>query len=245
MPVYNGRKYFEQALESALLATTEADEIVVVEDGSTDGGVEDIVERHAYQGIIRYVSKSNGGVASALNLGLEKSHNSVFSWLSHDDIYLSNRLNSDRDLRKKLPNIVTISDFYLYYEGSDRCIHVDSTRRIGNRQNVKLLGSRFINGNCLTAPVQLLRSLGGFDESLRHTQDYDMWCKLLRVTGLTAIPVATVVSRQHANQDSRREPIDARNEYRQLLQQHLSITDVIDPRNVLEVMKILSNLIVR
>lgn len=241
MPVFNGRMYFEQALVSALLSATEEDEIVVVEDGSTDGGVQHIVERHSSRTAIRYVSKPNGGVASALNVGLEAASNPVFSWLSHDDLYLPNRLSCDRALRRMLPDLVTVSNFYLLYEETGQCIHVHSTRKIGNRQNVKLLGSRFINGNCLSAPVQLLKSIGGFNEDLRHTQDYDLWCRLLRTTALTAIPAATVISRQHPNQDSKRAPKAAREEYKQLLRNHLTLPEIFNPRNVIEILKIASN----
>jgi GT2 family glycosyltransferase len=241
MPVYNGRMYFEQALISVLTSATDEDEIVVVEDGSTDGGVQHIVERHSCRAAIRYILKPNGGVASALNVGLEVATKPVFSWLSHDDLYLPNRLSCDRALRRVLPDLVTVSNFYLLYEGSGQCIHVHSTRKIGNRQNVKLLGSRFINGNCLSAPVQLLKSVGGFNEALRHTQDYDLWCRLLRTATLTAIPTATVISRQHPHQDSKRAPKAAREEYKQLLLNYLALPEIFDPRNVIEILKIASN----
>lgn len=244
MPVYNGREYFEQALISAISALSEEDEIVVVEDGSTDGGVKQIVDRHMSRAAIRYVCKSNGGVASALNIGLETARNPVFSWLSHDDLYLPNRLTSDRRLRQTLPDLVTVSNFYVYFEGAGRCTHVDSTKKIGGRQKVRLLGSRFINGNCVSAPVQLLTSLGGFNEALRHTQDYDLWCRLLRSTALTAIPIPTVISRQHPNQDSRRAPLAARNEYKQLLRQYLTPAEIADPRNAVELFKIAFNALV-
>lgn len=243
MPVYNGRKYFEDALLSVLSSATEEDEIVVVEDGSIDGGVQHIVERHISRTPIRYLSKSNGGVASALNVGLEVASKTIFTWLSHDDLYLPNRLASDRDMRRLLPDLVTVSNFYLLYEESGQCIHVNSTRKIGNRQTIKLLGSRFINGNCLSAPVQLLKSVGGFNEALRHTQDYDLWCRLLRTTTFTAIQSPTVISRQHSNQDSKREPKAAREEYRLLLKNYLSPSDLIDYRNLIEILKVVSNML--
>lgn len=241
MPVYNGKNYFEQALKSAIIAISDDDEIIVVEDGSKDGGVENIVIKYSNQAKIRYFFKSNGGVGSALNLGIEKASNKIFAWLSHDDMYLPNRFDKDRQLRSLMPEIVTVSNFYLYYDDIEKCIHIDSTKKIGGRQKVKLLGSRSLNGNCLLAPINLLKSMGGFDESLKHTQDYDLWCRILSDREFVAIPDATVVSRQHSGQDSKRQPAQALKEYKQLLRKYLKQSDIVNLRNLPELVKIIKN----
>ena len=101
MPVYNGRKYFRNALQSALSALGDGDEIVVIEDGSEDGGVGDVVAAVS-DPRIRYEYQDNGGVASALNHGLKIAQNPYFAWLSHDDLFLPDRLREDRKLRRLL-----------------------------------------------------------------------------------------------------------------------------------------------
>ena len=86
MPVYNGANYVREAIDSALAQTYDNIEIIVVNDGSSDGGrTEEICL--AYGDKIRYFSKPNGGVASALNLAVREMTGEYFSWLSHDDLY--------------------------------------------------------------------------------------------------------------------------------------------------------------
>ncbi len=84
IPVYNGEKYVSLAIESALRQTYSNLEIIVVNDGSTDKT--DKICR-SYGNKIRYIKKENGGVSTALNVGIDNMTGEYFSWLSHDDLY--------------------------------------------------------------------------------------------------------------------------------------------------------------
>ena len=87
IPVYNGASYLREAIDSALAQTYSDVEVIVVNDGSTDGGkTRDIAS--SFGDRIRYIEKVNGGVATALNLGIREMCGKFFSWLSHDDVYL-------------------------------------------------------------------------------------------------------------------------------------------------------------
>ncbi len=89
MPVYNGAEYLGRAIDSALSQTYPNTEVIVIDDGSTDGGKTAAVIS-AYNGKIRAYHKENGGVSSALNLGVSVMKGDYFVWLSHDDILLPN-----------------------------------------------------------------------------------------------------------------------------------------------------------
>ena len=69
IPVYNGANYLGEAIDSALEQTYENIEIIVVNDGSTDDGATREIAL-SYGDRIRYFEKENGGVSSALNLGI-------------------------------------------------------------------------------------------------------------------------------------------------------------------------------
>ena len=86
IPVYNGSNYLDNAINCALCQTYENLEVIVVNDGSTDEGkTREIALK--YSDKIRYFEKANGGVSSALNLGIREMGGEYFSWLSHDDVY--------------------------------------------------------------------------------------------------------------------------------------------------------------
>ena len=89
IPVYNGEMYIKEAIDSALAQTYKNFEVIVVNDGSSDK-TDEICK--SYGSKIRYFKKENGGVSTALNLGIKKMNGEYFSWLSHDDLYLPNKI---------------------------------------------------------------------------------------------------------------------------------------------------------
>ena len=101
IPVYNGSKYMRQAIDSALRQSYKNIEIIVVNDGSDDNGETDKTAL-SYGDKIRYFKKENGGVSSALNLGIREMKGDYFSWLSHDDFYLENKIESEIEALKKI-----------------------------------------------------------------------------------------------------------------------------------------------
>ena len=100
VPVYNGANYMREAIDSALAQTYSNIEIIVVNDGSNDGGkTRDIAL--SYGNKIRYFEKENGGVSTALNLGIKNMGGAYFSWLSHDDVYLPEKVQVEIDAWRK------------------------------------------------------------------------------------------------------------------------------------------------
>ena len=124
IPVYNGSDYLDAAIQSALAQTWENCENIVVNDGSNDhGATASVAER--YQDRITYYEKSNGGTATALNYGIERMKGTYFSWLSHDDLYLPNKLRNQMNLldRKGDPKRV-IAGNYALVQDQGRPYHI-------------------------------------------------------------------------------------------------------------------------
>src|SRR5260221_3924635 len=89
LPVYNGENYLRFAIEGALAQTLEGFELIVVDDGSKDATPQ-IARSYGEQ--IRYVRQENTGVAGAFNHGLRLATGKYISWLSHDDVFLPEKL---------------------------------------------------------------------------------------------------------------------------------------------------------
>ncbi len=87
MPVYNGAEYLGRAIDSALAQTYPNLEVIVIDDGSDDGGKTAAVIS-TYGDKVKALHKENGGVSSALNLGISVMNGEYFVWLSHDDVFL-------------------------------------------------------------------------------------------------------------------------------------------------------------
>jgi len=98
IPVFNCQQYVAEAIESILAQTYENREIIVVDDGSTDGTAQAVAP---YLPHIRYVLKENGGVASALNAGVEQSKGSILAFLDADDTWIPQKLDIQFDALQK------------------------------------------------------------------------------------------------------------------------------------------------
>ena len=86
IPLYNGGRYIEAALRSVLAQTVLPDEIIVVNDGSTDDGPA-IVARFAQTHPITILTKPNGGQSSARNMGVAHARSDLIAFLDQDDIW--------------------------------------------------------------------------------------------------------------------------------------------------------------
>lgn len=202
IPVYNGSDYLRQAIDSALAQTYKNIEIIVVNDGSIDDGKTEKIAK-SYSKKIRYYKKENGGVGSALNFGIKKMKGKYFSWLSHDDLYKKNKIESQIEYINKLnKDIVVYSDF----ESIDKDSKLIQKRILDHIPpdffRVELMEKSFLHGCTLLIPKKYIDQLGSFNEKLETTQDYHYWFKLAEVIEFHHISKILVSGRIHGDQGS-------------------------------------------
>lgn len=184
IPVYNGQNYIQESIDSCLNQTYKNIEIIVVNDGSTDN-TELICKE--YKDKIKYLSKKNGGVSTALNLGIKESKGEYISCLSHDDLYeIFNIENKILCIKKnKNKNAIVISNYKIVDEGLVT-IHDRNFKRILNVKNNHfgyLITYSWYNNFCnLLIPKNLFHKYGYFDENLKYTQDYKKLFEFLEET---------------------------------------------------------------
>ncbi len=202
IPVYNGEKYLREAIDSALAQTYKNIEVIVINDGSTDKSGE---IAKSYHNQIRYFEKENGGVASALNLGIEKMRGYYFSWLSHDDKYYPEKIEKQVALATKLNDDTIVVSNWTIIDGEGRILenkYLDS--RLEKLPTCFLAFDRktWLNGCAMLIPKTVFEKYGCFDEELRTTQDYDMWFRLSRKIRFKILKKPLLYSRVHAEQGS-------------------------------------------
>jgi glycosyltransferase involved in cell wall biosynthesis len=112
IPVYNRAKYIADCLESVFNQTCKDFEVLVVNDGSTDN-TEEVLS--PYMNRIRYISKQNGGAASARNVGIENARGEYVAFLDSDDQWFDFKLELELEVLSKLPHVGFVhSDFSLF-----------------------------------------------------------------------------------------------------------------------------------
>jgi len=203
IPVYNGADFLREAIESALAQTYTNLEILVVNDGSTDGGNTERVALE-YQARIRYFAKPNGGTATALNLGLQEMSGEWFSWLSHDDVYYPQKIQSQIEFLKDrgYPDCVVSCGHDLINERSEVFSRRPPSETFGNP--VLRIMAADVHGCALLVSRRCFDVVGFFNPELRSTQDNDMWLRIaLAGYPFYALRSNLVGSRQHPGQGSR------------------------------------------
>ncbi len=184
IPVYNGSNYVREAIDSALAQTYPHKEIIVVNDGSTDGGAtEEIIL--SYGDRVQYVKKENGGVSSALNAGIRAMHGEYFSWLSHDDTYMPAKIETQVALLNGSSSenvIVMCANRHIDKNsaplGKPRFSELPSRETVGWERALSFVMQYSCNGCTLLIPKKAFEECGTFHEGLRYSQDFLMWALL-------------------------------------------------------------------
>ena len=188
IPVYNGSNFVEEAIQSALAQTYDNFEIIVVNDGSSDGGAtERIVLK--YENELKYISKQNGGVSSALNEGIKAASGEWVSWLSHDDLYFPNKLEYQVSfLNELIDKHIDITTVLLH----SATIRINKDGQIISKKIAKIpknlsphqtlifhIKNYNLGGCTVLARKDSLINAGLFDEDNRTVSDAKMWFGLL------------------------------------------------------------------
>lgn len=208
IPVYNGSNYLREAIDSALAQTYDNIEVLVVNDGSDDGGETERIAL-SYGERIRYFHQENGGVGSALNLGIDNMRGEYFSWLSHDDLYTKDKVAAQVEAVLEEPDPTTI--IFSGYESIDGITGkslgvIEVSQAYTARQLSQPLFCLFrglVHGCTLLIHRSHFERVGHFDPSLPTTQDYDLWFRIFRDQHIRFLPGVYVRSRVHPGQGSR------------------------------------------
>lgn len=207
IPVYNGSNYLRDAIESALNQTYKNCEILVINDGSEDEGATEAIAL-SYGKQIRYYSKSNGGVASALNLGIKEMKGEYFSWLSHDDWYYPYKIQLQIDaLKDEDDKAIIVQGNYMFYD-------MDSKKSVCTNFHENYSYDRLTQSFFTVLQLQIhacsalihkshFERVGLFNEELLTLQDIEMWFRLLRGQKSIFIKEPLLIVREHAEAGSR------------------------------------------
>lgn len=203
IPVYNGSNYLWEAIDSALAQTYQNIEVLVVNDWSTDNWETEKIAKSYWEKII-YFYKKNGGVSTALNMGIKNMRWDYFSWLSHDDVYYPNKIEEQVKELHKLPR----DKHYLMYSDFDE---VDKNWKVLKhvclgKQSKNKIFNVFIRGmvhGCTTLiHKSVFEDVWYFNNKLLTVQDTDMWLRIIAKYDMYHIPHILIQSRHHTQQDS-------------------------------------------
>jgi len=180
IPAYNAENFICEALDSVAGQTISDYEVVVVDDGSTDGTFRKIASWAKEHPLVklRIIKQTNKGIGGARNTGVQKAYGMYVAFLDADDVWLEKKLEVVADYIKSKPSVDMICH--------DEWVETDNARRkrltYGPDATYRDL---LFNGNCISTSATVVRrqkilEIGGFSEDMRFNgvEDYDLWLRL-------------------------------------------------------------------
>ena len=197
IPAYNAAWCVGRAIDSVLAQTFRDFELIVVDDGSTDGTAAVLAR---YDDALRIVSKPNGGMSSARNAGIRAATGDYVAFLDADDRWMPEKLARQVALLDAQPELAFCAAVATF-EDPDGLTVGEWRGYAGPRAGVSEVfanhGAVAGGASAVVARRGLVFRLGGFDETLAGAEDTDMWIRLACHGGFACIdePLAVVLRR--------------------------------------------------
>jgi glycosyltransferase involved in cell wall biosynthesis len=206
MPTYNGEAYLSQMLDSIALQEDNDIECIVVDDGSTDATLS-ILNNYQSRLPIKLIQRPRqGSWVANTNYALSLAQSEYVCFLHQDDLWLENRLSVMKSLILQFPEVnlflhsSNFIDFQGNYLGSWTCPLPGSPKIIKPKlMTEKLLIQNFIS---IPAPIfkrEIALKVGGLDETLWYTADWDLWLKISKHGDTLYYPKSLSGFRIHPN----------------------------------------------
>jgi glycosyltransferase involved in cell wall biosynthesis len=206
IPTYNRTALVQEAVASVLAQTYRDFEVVVVDDGSTDGTTAALAD---YQEVQVHRHRRRRGVAAARNTGVAAARGQWLAFLDSDDLWLPDKLTRQMAHLDNQPGLWLSQTDETWVRRGVRVNKPVSHRKVGGRIFGPSLKRCMVSPSAVILHRRLLEAHGGFDESLPAAEDYDLWLRLTwrYEVGLVATPL--VIKRGgHADQLSRQWGLD-------------------------------------
>ena len=176
---YNSEVFVAEAISSVLEQTHPVDEIVVVDDGSTDQ-TRMIIESFAPQGV-RYVYRENGGPGAARNTGIQVTSGEIIAFLDADDVWLKDKTKRQHAYLSEHPGVALVSGFAWWWDviDDDRFISGEVPKSIASLRQDILVHNKIGNPSRVMLRRSVLADVGVFDPTIRWGQDWDLWIRIV------------------------------------------------------------------
>jgi glycosyltransferase involved in cell wall biosynthesis len=214
VPVFNGERYLAQALDSIITQSYKPLEIIVADDGSSDGTAGIVA---AYGKRVRYLSQSNKGPAAARNLGISAARGDFVAFLDADDLWHREKL--ERQMARftadpELNYCVThVQNFWIPE------LREEAEQFREHRISKPLPG--YVTSTLLTRR-EFFDVIGRFNTSINHADDTDWFLRVQEWGGVVELlPDVLVYRRLHTSNLSRRKARNSRDEYLRVLKMTL------------------------
>ena len=204
IPSYNRRPTLARALQSVFDQTSAVDEVILVDDGSTDGS-SDMVDRQFSR--VNILRQPNRGVSAARNRGIIAAQFECIALLDSDDSWMPQKIELVRKAWQQQPDYVLYHSDEIWIRRGIRVNPKHKHRKSGGWIFKNCLPLCAISPSASVISKTALRFVGMFDENLPACEDYDLWLRLCHQYPVHYIDKALITKYGgHQDQLSRQYP---------------------------------------
>ncbi len=216
IPIFNGEKYLEEAIESVLKQTFKDFELVVIDDGSTDRTSELLSNiKDKRMRVIR--NSKNLGVAKSLNIGLKEAGGEYIARADADDVSLTDRFAKQVNFLDSHPDYVLVSSNVDLIDDKGKTTGHSNLPLTNKEIRKKILVRNPIAHPTVMFKKSVLEKTGGYRNIFNGAEDYDLWFRMLKVGKLHNLPERLVKRRIHANVVTKNHGLQSKTEQTALL----------------------------
>ena len=201
IPAYNGARYISEAIQSVINQVFKDYEIIVIDDGSTDNTK--VILKEYDSKIKCFHHSENQGPSAARNTGIVNSKGEYLAFLDADDIWLSNKLESQLKMMGEFPETGLLGCGFYRLDDSGNIIEEIQGWVNSKRDDLlrELMIRNVISGSCSGVVIkrECFDKVGLFDEDLRGSEDRDMWFRIAKSCEIRFFKEPLVKIRDHRN----------------------------------------------
>lgn len=226
LPVHNGEKFIDISLPAILRNLNANDELVIIENGSTDNSNEKLQKWVNIDSRINLIASKKSGLVKALNLGIIESSNNWIARFDIDDNYEPDRLKYQRaSLNEKVVAIFTDYDFF---SDSYNYLGTIPSAIDANAVSVSLISSQRTAHPSILFNKEAVINAGGYREIDFPAEDLSLWLRMSRIGDLVSVPKTLLHYRLSADSITGKRRVESKEMTRKLL------TEIgINQRNIL------------
>ncbi len=183
IPVHNRAHTIRRAIDSVLAQELVPDEIIIVDDGSSDE-TPDIL--NSYLPKIQVVRQDNKGVSAARNTGIAQASGKWIAFLDSDDEWMRDKLQKQLTCLKQHPNVRILQTEERWIRNNMRVNPGKKYFKKSGNIFKNCLKTCIVGASTVMCEKTLLEERGGFDENLLVCEDYDLW---IRIAAKQSIPL--------------------------------------------------------
>lgn len=198
---YNYGNYLGKAIESVLSQTYTDYELIIIDDGSTDNS-KDIIKKYQDKKNIYTIFQENKGLNVSNNIALNFSRGKYIIRLDADDYFAPQAIEvMVSELNRNQDHAMVFPDYYHIDEAGNI---IEEIKRHDFTNNVTLLDQP-AHGACTMIRIDILRSIGGYDEEFNRQDGYDIWLKISKLFPVKNISLPLFFYRQHQKSITKNE----------------------------------------